>query len=130
MIKKIDYSQFYHVNSKGVILLWHGDQKVFNKHEAWNAYEKSTDFKDGINKIRNIVKAEVNMDLHSNFESEKGKWKMLNITNFIPATLPPKTAQRKEIKSVRDAHFGWEKVVQPRNRHYQIRKSFSMLGGK
>ena len=41
--KKIDYSQFYHVNSKGVILLWHGDQKVFNKHEAWNAYEKSTD---------------------------------------------------------------------------------------
>ena len=127
--KKIDYTQFHHINSKKVIMLWHGDQKVFNRHEAWNAYERSTNFKDGINKIRNIVKTEVDMDLHSNFESEKGKWKMINITHFIPATLPPKTAERKEIKSIRDQHFGYDKKKQEalqKNRHHQIRKNFSM----
>ena len=117
----IDYSEFFDMKSKDIVLLWHGDKKVFNKHQTWNAYENSIDFKDGINKIRNIQKTENTIE--DNFF-------MINTTYFIPATLPPKNAEVKEIKSIRDVHFGYDKKKSEalkKSRHYQIRNNFSLL---
>ena len=124
----IDYSEFYKVNSKNVIMLWHGDAKVFNKEGAWDMYINSTDFKDGINKIRNIVKSETNISINSNISSEKKKYFMLNITNFMPAKLPPNKAENRPLKSIRDAHFGLEqKKLKMRSRHNNIRNRFSLI---
>ena len=117
----IDYSEFFDMKSKDIVLLWHGDKKVFNKHEAWNAYEMSGDLKDGINKIRNIQKTENTIE---------DKFFMIDTTYFIPATLPPKNAEVKEIKSIRDVHFGYDKKkaeALKKSRHYQIRNNFSMM---
>jgi len=117
----IDYSEFFSMLSKDIVLLWHGDKKVFNKHEAWNAYENSGNLKDGIDKIRNIQKTENTIE---------EKFFMIDTTYFIPATLPPKNAAVKEIKSIRDVHFGYDKKKEEalkKNRHYQIRKNFSMM---
>lgn len=120
--KFIDYSEFYSIYSKQIVMLWHGDKKVFNKDQAWNAYEKSSDFIDGINTIRNIKKTENSLENNVNFF-------MIDITNFLPLAKHPSIAQAKEIKSIRDSHFGYDKKIK-QNRHYKIRKNFSMMLGK
>ena len=71
--------------------------------------------------IRNIQKTENTIE---------EKFFMIDTTYFIPATLPPKNAAVKEIKSIRDVHFGYDKKKEEalkKNRHYQIRKNFSMM---
>lgn len=128
--KMIDYSEFYSIHSKKVIMLWHGENKIFNKEAAWDMYEKAIDFKDGINKIRNIVKKEININSHHNISQSKQNFFMINITNFMPAKLPPKKAENKPIKSIRDAHFGYNKIKRnaiKNSRHAMIRNTFSLI---
>ena len=48
----------------------------------------------------------------------------------MAATLPPKKAEVKEIKSIRDVHFGYDKKknqARKKSRHHLIRNNFSMM---
>ena len=85
------------------------------------AYCAQSNF-DGINTIRNIKKTENSLENHSNFF-------IIDITNFLPLAKHPRDAQAKEIKSLRDSHFGYDKKIK-QNRHYKIRNNFSMMLGK
>lgn len=126
--KMIDYSEFYDIHSKKVIMLWHGNNKTFNKHAAWDVYKKAPNLMDGIDKIKNIKKQEISINNH--IDNELNRYFMINITHFMPAKLPPKSAEKKPIKSIRDAHFGYDKLKKKylqNSVQNNIRNTFSLI---
>ena len=93
----IDYSEFYGFQDKRIVQMWHGDKKIFNKHQAFQAYENALISNDGLATIRNINKDVVQID-DNVFQ--------INFHTFSVKTPHPANAEVKSLKTKED--FNWK----------------------
>lgn len=89
---KIDYSQFYPYKDRAIVLLYHGEKKLYAQKETWNAFWNDT----GIDGLKTLSM------LKYSIKDEDDKIKMINVDTFESLNAPP----IKMKKGVPPGNFG------------------------
>ena len=107
---KIDYSQFYPYKDRSIVLLYHGEKKLYAQKETWNAFWNDT----GLDGIRTISM------LKYSIQDEDDKIKMINVDKFEGLNAPP----IKMKKGVPPTNFG-----KPTRVYSAAQQRFRSMGG-
>ncbi len=106
----IDYSQFYPYKDRSIVLLYHGEKKLYAQKETWNAFWNDTGL-DGL-KTLSRIKYDV--------KDEKENVFMINVSTFESMNAPPK----KMINGVPPVNFG-----KPSRVYSKATQHFRSMGG-
>ena len=107
---KIDYSQFYPYKDRSIVLLYHGEKKLYAQKETWNAFWNDT----GIDGLKTLS------TLKYSIKDEDDKIKMINVDTFEGLNAPP----IKMKKGVPPTNFG-----KPTRVYSAAQKRFRSMGG-
>ena len=115
----IDYSEFHafdkNFKDKRIVMLYHGDKKIFNRTHAWNTFKNAKNYIDGIKTLKNIQKKEQKLSTRVS---------MVNISRFTPLTPHPSKAEKKALITKADLTWKPKRVKPPP--HF-TKRSFGFL---
>jgi|TARA_B110000467_G_C18283351_1_gene460016 hypothetical protein len=106
----IDYSQFYPYKDRSIVLLYHGEKKLYAKQETWNAFWNDT----GLDGLKTLSK------LKYNIKNENENIYMINVDTFEGMHGPPK----KMTNGVPPVNFGKQSRV-----YSKAKQHFRSMGG-
>ena len=106
----IDYSQFYPYKDRSIVLLYHGEKKLYAQKETWNAFWNDT----GLDGLKTLSKIKYDV------KDEKENVFMINVSTFESMNAPPK----KMINGVPPVNFG-----KPSRVYSKATRHFRSMGG-
>uniref|UniRef100_A0A6C0CNX1 Uncharacterized protein n=1 Tax=viral metagenome TaxID=1070528 RepID=A0A6C0CNX1_9ZZZZ len=110
---KIDYSQFYPYKDRSIVLLYHGEKKLYAQKETWDAFWKDNGL-DGLNSIYKLT-----YDVKNENDNDE-KIKMIDVKTFEGAKPPPV----KMKKGIPPVNFG-----KPTRVYSAAQQRFRSMGG-
>lgn len=108
----IDYSQFYPYKDRSIVLLYHGEKKLYAQKETWSAFRNDT----GLDGLKTLSK--IKYDIES--EGTNKNIFMINVETFESMHRPPK----KMTNGVPPVNFG-----KPSRVYSKATQHFRSMGG-